>query len=169
MDSILSLGTVLNHRAVSAYFAVWDIRAAFAANPPADMVLNGIEPASLTKDQEEILEKKGVAFLRGNGIPGRLASSPGGIFRFDAAMEKLRDVRWSVLRRVDGPGFVCPDRAVDLFMPISPDSALLVIKGGVRDQDVGPATVNDANRQVWEQACEYVFGLSRDIATNFAK
>jgi hypothetical protein len=119
--SILERATVTDHRAITAYASIWEIRAQFACRPPEDVVLRGISSGPLTKDQEEIIEGKWGAFSRRGSLPGRFAASIEATREHDFNMTRLGSVRWGVLRTSDCPGFVCPGSpAGELYIPLPP-------------------------------------------------
>jgi hypothetical protein len=160
--SILDRATVVSHQAVTAYASIWQIRAQLAGQPPEDVVLNGIPSEHLTKDQEEILEKKHGAFTRGGSLPGRFVAFFDATRGHDINMAKLGDVRWAVLRATARPGFVCPGSpAGELYVPVTPTLALIA---GYRDREVAPATVDDLNLSLLAKPPRMIFGHPADIA-----
>jgi hypothetical protein len=129
--------------------------------PPEDVTLVGIESAVLSKDREEILEKKGYSFARGNTVPGRFGASISAIRAYDMAMQALKWTRWGVLRTSAVPGFLCPDRPNnELYIPVSPKIAFIA---GHVDRELGAETVSELNRSAVNQALEYTFGHPTDV------
>jgi hypothetical protein len=109
VKSVASGRGIANHDAVTEYFLVWQIRANLAKRPPEDLALNGVsESTPLTRNDEEVLEKKGFAFLRGNVVPGRLNAWFHARRDLDYSMSNLAGTRWGIVRARDGVGFVCP-------------------------------------------------------------
>jgi hypothetical protein len=163
VERTLAIGSVVDHRAVTEYISIWQIRARLANEPPDDVVLNGIRGSALTKDEEEILEKKRYAFARPGGVmPGRFSAFPDALRSHDVTMSRLTDVRWGVLRTKDCAGFVCSDHpANELYIPIAPTVALVA---GYKDLVVGAVTVDDLNRSSQQQARRFVFGHPEDVA-----
>lgn len=159
----LLLGTVLEHRHVTAYFSIWQIRAKFASNPPNDIVLNGIDENQLTQDQEETLEKKGIMYARGSTIPGRFAAEVDLMTHHDRNLQTLHGSRWGLLRAPTTTGLLCPDRPTTRWIPVTRHAVLVA---GYRDQLMTDETVEELNKSAFDEASAFVFGHPKDV-TNF--
>ncbi|HTQ08782.1 MAG TPA: hypothetical protein VMI31_01800 [Fimbriimonadaceae bacterium] len=168
VESILATGSVVDHRAVTAYLSIWRIRAQLAEQPPADTVLRGIKGSSLSKDEEEILEKKGYAYARPGGtMPGRFGAFIDAHRRHDMTMSRIEGVRWGVLHAKECEGLVCSDRpGNELYLPIAPR---VVLVAGYRDLDIGAVSVDDLNDSSHRQARDFVFGHPNDVAALVAR
>ncbi|MEI9948239.1 MAG: hypothetical protein WDO74_04495 [Pseudomonadota bacterium] len=168
VEGILATGAVVDHRAITEYVSLWRIRAQLAEEPPDDVVLNGISGSSLTKDQEEIVEKKGGMFARDGGVvPGRFGAFLDALRKHAIAMSGLGGIEWGILRARDCAGFICGDRpGNDLYIPIAPSVALVA---GYEDLEVGSITVDDLNQSSQKQARSFVFGHPDDIAAFVAR
>lgn len=161
VDSVLLSQTVKDHLAVSGYVSVWQIRDRLAEQPPDDAVLQGLSDsgAPLTKDQEEILEKKGAAFARRNKVLGRFGVSITATRDHDINMQRLGGIRWGVLIARNSR-LICPDRPDgELCIPITPTIALVA---GYADQEIKPATVDDLNRSLLAHARCLAFAAPTD-------
>jgi hypothetical protein len=166
VDAILSgRGTVSNHRVITAYLSIWQIRAQFALNPPDDLLLQEVGEGSgdLTKAEEEIIERKGALFSRGPLVPGRLAAGLSAIRDHDANMVRIGEVRWGVLRGAGSPvGILCPDTPCEsLWIPVNRHTVLVV---GCADQPLRDATVRDLNESALKQANSWIVGHPEDVA-----
>lgn len=167
VESILQLGTVRNHRAVTAYVSIWQIRAQLAERPPKDVVLHGIPSERLTKDQEEILERKHGAFTRGGSLAGRFAASVDATRGHDIIMSSVGDARWGVLRATEGAGFVCPGSpSGELYIPVTPTLALIT---RYRDRALTRANVDDVNLSLLAKKPRLIFGHPTDVAAFLAR
>jgi len=156
--------TVTNQKAVTDYLALWQVRATLAMNPPEDIVLQGIEGAVLTKEQEENVESRHMKVARGNVVPGHLTAYMTAICLRDnimAAIGRLGEFRWGVLHAAGGARFICPDMpANQLYIPINRRLALIARE---LDQEINDVTVYDLNQSCWKQAHRLVFGHPKDI------
>jgi hypothetical protein len=160
VTAVLSGNSVPNHEAVTAYIAIWQVRSNFSKEPPPDFTLVGINSSSLTKDQEEVIEKKGGAFARGATIPGRFATFVPSIRAYDQTLNDLAGLTWGVIRASHGATFLCPDSPQrQLYIPISRQCALVA---GHQDCEVGMVTTSALNRDAARGAL-YVFGHVDDI------
>jgi hypothetical protein len=163
-ESILRSRTVTSHKAITDYLILWQLRARLAANPPEDVVLQGIEGAQLTKEQEENIESKHGMFMRGSVVPGRLNSYIYALRIHDhlvTAIHRLGEFRWGVLHAAHDARFVCPDTPDNqLYIPISRRLALIARQA---DQEVEDAVIDELNQSCQRQAHRLVFGHPEDI------
>jgi hypothetical protein len=160
VERALLLGTVLEHGPVTAYFSIWQIRSRFASNPPADVVLNGIGNSSLTKDQEELLEKRGIMFTRGPLVPGRFQAELDVMTQHDRDLHALHGSRWGFLRGPTTSGLLCPDRPTTRWIPLTRH---VVLVAGYPDQPMPDETVEDLNKSTFDEASSFVFGHPKDV------
>lgn len=164
VTSTLSGASIATHQDVSAYVAIWQIRSNFALQPPEDVTLVGVNSSALPKDKEEILEKKGYMFARGDTVPGRFGAYIPALRAYDIAMQALKEIRWGVFRSSGVAGFICPDRPKDeLYVPVSPKVAFIA---GYSDREVPEETVRDLNRSAAGQAAQLLFGHPSDVTTS---
>jgi hypothetical protein len=110
---------------ISSFYVLWMVRAKIRDQPGKDAVLRGVLPGrGWSKDEEEGLEKAGLAFQRGITIPARLVN---GLHARVLVGRYLREVNpsasWDVVR-ASGGEFVVPDWPVHAFIPINPTLAL---------------------------------------------
>ena len=161
-EAILKTGRVTNHDAVTAYLSLWQIRSELCEQPSEDLQLVGIEPSSwLTKEQEENVEARHMAFARGDRVPGRFIASLDAMRKHDQHMHALAGRRWGVLHARGTLRYICPDRPDrELAIPLTRTRALVA---GVSDQDVGNDTVADLNRQSRAHASRFIFGYPDDV------
>ncbi len=161
VESCISTGTVTSDKAITEYCSMWDVRAHFDANPPPDVVLNGVTGSGLTKDQEEVLEKKHAGFVRTGGVvPGRNSSYILALRRHDNTMARYGDLSWRLVRAAGPTRFICPDRLDHTSIPITPDLALVA---NLAVTTVDDATVRRWNREAYEHCGRLVFGHPDDI------
>ncbi len=127
VNNILATNRVRHHLALTDYLVIWTIRAQWDKQRPKDIKLNGISESNLTKEEEEVLEKKGAAFLRGAVIPGRIASIAEGIRLFDILRAPIINQRWRVIHASpkSSISFICADHPNNTaFLPLTPSLAV---------------------------------------------
>jgi len=105
--ALLRDGSVTDHKAISEYYSIWQIRVQLNDNPVGDAIV-GVAEREISKDEEEMLEKKRVSFIRDRSVPGRFVARPIAVRQHNKNMLSLGGVRWGVLKSPNGPGFVCP-------------------------------------------------------------
>jgi len=147
-------------KVVRMFFALWWLRFNAKNSPVSDKVLVGIEPEPLTKDQQEILEGKGVAYIRADRkMPGRVLSGSQiqiDIDRFEAGYAGLG---WGVATAARGE-FILPDTLGQLVaVPVTPTICLL---GGHANVEMQSSEVSRFNRLAVKSAITYF--IARDPA-----
>lgn len=170
-DRAISTGAIRNHSAFSAYFSIWHIRAALAAAPPEDLILNGLSPESyLTKAQEEILESKHAGYARGNVVLGRLAARLDAVRFHDMKMGELGDLGdqcWDIICSPERCGFICSDGPPSWrYIPLSPRHAAIGRAAEVERPmpwHVSAQAVHVINTQTVRDARVFVFGHPSDL------
>ena len=113
-----------DHNAISLYCALWRARSELINSSPSDVHLIGISNDNLSKEQEEILESKGVLFIRENGmVPSRFSIGLNLQQRTDQLMSTLGNIQWGLLTASSGE-FIAADGYGDMpYIPISPTHA----------------------------------------------
>lgn len=166
VSGVLAGGIVTNHRAVTGYVTVWQVRCDLAQCPPEDFNLIGVTSSKLKKCEEEILEKKGYMFTRGSTgpgatVPGRFGAMVPTLRAYDQTMHELARAKWGVLAAPEDHGFLCPDAPRrELYIPISRRYALVA---GYKDQEIAGSTVELLNQDAARG--RYIFGHPEDVAT----
>lgn len=168
VDRAISTGAIRNHSAFSAYFSIWHTRAALAAAPPEDLVLNGLTPEPyLTKAQEEILESKHAGYARGNVVLGRLAARLDAVRLHDMNIGELGDQRWDIICSPECCGFICSDEPPSWpHIPLSPRYAAIGRGAHIKRPmplHVGAQAVHVINAQTLRDARVFVFGHPSDM------
>ncbi|MFT0173931.1 hypothetical protein ACLKMY_33850 [Paraburkholderia mimosarum] len=117
----------LEHKSITLFYALWEQRAHYAANPAPSIKLAGILPGNdLSKNEKEILESKHYLYTEDNGIPSRQFTGMHIQRHTDYRSAQLREVEWSICRTEATAGeFLVPDRPTALCIPLSPTVALL--------------------------------------------
>lgn len=110
---------------ISSFFVLWRVRAELRERPTQNTVLQGVLPGrNRSKDEEERLEKAGLAFQRGITIPAHLVN---GLHVRILVSRYLRQMNptatWGIVR-ASGGEFVVPDWPAYAFLPINPTLAL---------------------------------------------
>ena len=100
---------------VSAFFALWSLRARGKTQPMPNQPVFGVLGENLTADQKEIFESKGYAFINDDTtIPGRILHGLKIQRNIDAVTSKLRGKPWGVVTAKDG-NFLIPDTPLPRF------------------------------------------------------
>ena len=165
IDAALGSGEV-DQEAVTDYFITWSIRSELKATARPPTRLKGIEGDRLTQDQEEILERKGYAFVREGGeMPARLLSDLEIVRRYDVARPALAHGRWRLGLATGGMRFICPvslRTATTTAMPIAPAHAFVPVDSSGPAIELDPALVRQLNQAVLDETPDAVFTHTAD-------
>lgn len=144
-----------NHSAISEYFLLWGIRHNFHISRMDDVALNGISGSGLSKEEEEVLESKGVMFARDRGVvPARFMTGIQVLMQLDQQRAGVKNLKWGLLKAKDGQ-FIVADCYKDLtFMPILPTLAFCA---GYKDMDIDRSDVANVNKQSIDKSSEFYF------------
>lgn len=116
---------IFEKRIVEEFFSLWRTRHKFRLEGLEDIVLHGITGDSLTKDQQEILERKHAMYTLDGVMKGRLLA---GVHVFGYQDQFLRDnklMRWGITRSCSDE-FIVPDCFDDIMIiPVSPRIAII--------------------------------------------
>lgn len=147
-------------KTVGEFFFLWNHRFRAASIPGEDVTLNLRGPESaLTKEQEEVVEKKGGMFIRGNKVPFRFINGLSIMRETDRGMAQLADAHWGIVRAAEGE-FLVPDNSAGLcVVPVNPTICLV---NGTPDMTLGLDGVSQVNRHLKRGAQQFVF--ARDLA-----
>ena len=148
-----------DHISISRYFCLWHLRHKFHLNRLSDAPLQGIEGESLTKEQQEILEKNFIGYVNENGeIPSRQLTGDQIQIGVDQLMQTFENIKWGLLEAKRG-NFLCADAYPQLcLIPISPKHAFA---GNLPDKVLEYDEVALANRQSIDSSTEFYF--SKDL------
>jgi hypothetical protein len=158
IDIALAGGEV-DHEGVTDYAIIWAIR--------DDLNYAGREPIPLTKDQEEILERKGYAFARAGGeVPAHLGHWIKIMQRYDMNRAALARTRWRIGIAPNGMKLICPDafRSGGLgALPVNRTTALIGAHEAGPPDEMTRALVERINANVLADARTLVFGHPDDL------
>lgn len=150
-----------DHIAISKYFCLWILRHKFHLERLSDAPLAGIEGEILTKEQQEVLEKKWIGYVNDRAeMPARQLT--GGQIQIGIVqlMQTFRDIKWGIIEAREGH-FLYADAYHELcFIPISPKFAFA---GNLPDKRLTLDEVALANRQSIDSSTEFY------LAKNMAK
>lgn len=151
---------------VDRFFGLWKWRAHFRDADPQEVQLNGITGERLTQDQEEVLEKAGVLFLREGGrAPAHRMHGLQLQFAIDHECLLLSGIRWGVIQAIGGQ-FLVPDFPTMTHVPLHPT---LCLCGGEQDWSAAAgitrSNVVDINRHLLKGCKAYYF--ANDLAQCF--
>ncbi len=134
-----------DRRIVNTFYSLWYFRARHRHLPVQGIQMNGVTGCNFPPDQDELLEKRGVLFLRAGGVmPARHINAiqmQVKLFRY--AFDQMGKLEWGIVRPLEGE-FIVPDVTEHYIMPISPTVALVanVPNGFVTAQNL--AEINTA-------------------------
>jgi hypothetical protein len=148
------------NQTISRFFALWYMRARHRKLSAQEMQAQGIAGESLTKDQEERLEKEETAFVRKGGkfvarqLNGLQLQLRVGIF----ASAKLASIAWGVIHAQEGE-FLVPDVPEHSIIPLTPTICLAAnaLHGTILKSNVAVI-----NRALQSASQEYFF--ARDFS-----
>jgi len=146
---------------VNDMFALWNIRTHHRQNPIEDQRINalGLE-VEFTKDEQEILEKNHINFIRPDlTIPGRQLSGMHIQTNLFQVRKQLENAEWGILVAKKGE-FIVPDNFSNLrALPVSPKICLYSPSG---NDTIDENEVANINRFAIDSSKEYFF--ARDFA-----
>jgi hypothetical protein len=156
-----------DHIAITNYWLLWKLRRKYHLNILDDIALNGISGSGLTKDQQEIIERKGGVVIRDSGIiSSRFQAGLVIQMELDKSFREFNDLSWGLLEATEGD-FLVADGYDDLaFIPIKPRLAFLA---GVQDQKISREAVADLNRGSISEAKEYYFARNINFCPTTSK
>ena len=145
---------------ISSFYVLWAVRAEIRDRPGKDAVVHGVLPGrERSKDEEEGLEKVGVAFQRGITIPARLVNGMRVRVLVDRYLHEVNfSASWGIVR-ASGGEFVVPDWPVHAFIPINPT---LAVANPAINQMLDRDTVELVNKQQRLASRRYFF--ARDFS-----
>jgi hypothetical protein len=116
---------ILEKRIVEEFFSLWRTRQRFRLNRLQDIHLNGIAGEALTKDQQEIMERKHVMYAVDGVMSGRLLASVHVFGYQDRFVHANKSTQWGIARSYSDE-FIVPDCFDDMMIvPISPRIAIV--------------------------------------------
>ena len=162
-NQITELGEPENRIALD-FFALWELKHHHNSNPVNDTELKGIHPGgTLTKNEEEILEKNGVIFTRDKNssatIPSRFMNGSNIQISIESRRIQMRNLKWGIVKSFDGE-FIVPDNFGNTtILPVSPKIILL---GNSKNLIVPKSEVIKVNRLAIASSKTYYF--ARDLS-----
>jgi hypothetical protein len=122
-----------------------------------DVLLKGVAGSEdITKEKEEILEKKGYVFVRKNGVlPSRFFSSIKITMERDRYWPEYKDAKWGLLEAVEGEFLVADSYQGFTFIPFTPK---LAFAADYDDMKISKIDVAKLNRDSISKATCFYFG-----------
>lgn len=144
------------HQVVTLFHALWGARSRARHASTEDVQIKAVAPErTLSKEQEETLEAKGVMFMRGTSFPRRFMNGAQIMRWIDDAYDRNRGARWGILHSKRAE-FLVPDNTVGLgWIPVTPNIGLAQENG---DLDIPDHEVARVNRTALGLVREYYFG-----------
>ncbi|CRL47619.1 hypothetical protein [Pseudomonas sp. URMO17WK12:I11] len=161
VDSILSGFTrvigCFEKTVVEDFFSLWRTRQKLRAEGLDDFRLEGIEGDSLTKDEQEILERQHVMFCRDGVMPGRFAARMHVFGYMNTFRHDNQHMQWGIARAGEGE-FIVPDCFQDMMIvPISPK---LMIVADQPNSTLTRSEVAVINQTAIDRSTDYFFARS---------
>lgn len=142
---------------VNDFFALWNIRAHRKSQPISDQPINGIVALerNLTKDQQELLERNHISFIRPDlKIPGRHLAGINIQMNLNTVRRQLDDAQWGILKACEGE-FIVPDNFSNArVVPVTPTMCLF---SQSHNDVISLAEVGKINRYAIASSTEYFF------------
>lgn len=139
---------------VEDFFSLWRTRHKLRAEGLEDFKLEGIEGDSLTKDEQEILERKHIMFCREGVMPGRFAARMHVFGYMNTFRNDNQHMQWGIICAGEGE-FIVPDCFQDMMIvPVSPKLMI------VADQPNSTLTRNEVaviNQTAIDRSTDYYF------------
>lgn len=105
---------------VNRFYALWHQRSRVEPTDEIDTQISGITGQDLTQDEQEILEKKHILFVRSGGkVPTRHITGIQLQAKINNFARQIEGYRWGVIQTMKGQ-FVMPDVPSHNMMPIAP-------------------------------------------------
>jgi hypothetical protein len=111
---------------ISSFYALWMARAEIRDQPRNDTILRGVLPGRTgwSRDEEEGLEKAGLAFFRGITMPAHIVNGMRAGVLVGRYLRRVNpSASWGIIR-TSGGEFIVPDWPLHAFIPINPALAL---------------------------------------------
>jgi len=146
---------------ISSFYALWMARAEIRDQPGKDAVLRGVLSArGRSKDEEERLEKAGLAFLRGATMPVHIVNGGRAAILVGRHLRQINPLAtWGIVRASRGEFVVLDWPFVHAFIPINPTLALM---NHAINQTLDRNAVRAVNKQLRSASRRYFF--ARDLA-----
>jgi hypothetical protein len=110
---------------VNDFYSLWHVRARRRNLKEQDIQMKGVTGENLTPDQAEILESKGIIFLRKGGkLPTRHINGMQMQILIDRQVEALAQAQWGIIQAQEGE-FVVPDVPIHSIVPLTPTRCLV--------------------------------------------
>jgi hypothetical protein len=155
-----------DHITVNNFYSLWKWRADHRQLSAQEIQLNmvtGVEGVTRPKDEEEMLEKAGIIFVREGGT--LLTRQLNGaqlylrVHRYE--QDRLAGVQWGIIRTREGE-FLVPDAPFHAVVPLTPTLCLV---GNAPSGTITRQNLADINRGIKSNSRDYYF--AHDLAASF--
>ena len=152
---------------ISKFFGLWYYRSRYRAQPNDDTKLQGIIglESNFTKDEQEILEKSHIGFIRPDlKIPGRQITGMQiqlGLIDFQ---KRMTEAHWLIVKASKGE-FIVPDAPFLAIIPIIPTLCLVAFpnkSNEIETEEIKEDEVRRINKFFIESSQRYYF--ARDFS-----
>ena len=139
------------------YYALCFVRSQLDLTGQTDVQLNAVTGHEYTKDEEEMLEKGGVSFIRKDGtLPLRQMVGLRLQKEINSICMRWKYLTWGIVDALEGE-FIHPDTSQYLYIPVTPKTALV---GGLPNGSIPKHLVTESNRKAQSRSKRYIFARS---------
>lgn len=125
IDGVVSEIGEAEKRVVNDFYSLWYVRARRRNLKEQEVQMKGVTGENLTPDQAEILESKGIIFLREGGkLPTRHINGMQIQILVGRQAEALAEAQWGIIQAKEGE-FVVPDVPIHSIVPLTPTRCLV--------------------------------------------
>jgi hypothetical protein len=152
--SIFSFSEVQN-KLITEMYALCCARFLLKKTPMFDQVIDGMEADNPTKDEQEIMEKKGAGYVRSDrSVSGRFLTGMLILVKIDSICSQMAGFNWGIISAKLGE-FIVPDNFIQhTYLPLSPSMILAVNQ---TNRSVGFEEVERINRNAIKSSDTYFF------------
>jgi hypothetical protein len=142
-------------RIANEFFALWYMRSRHRVLVAQEIRAIGVSGGGLSKDQEEMLEKRGILFAREDGrFPARqLRGLALRVRTYHYAHKDLSVTRWGIIQAQHGE-FVVPDVPLHTIIPLTPTQCLA---SPASDGMISKQNLAEVNRNLIAASQAYFF------------
>jgi len=156
LDDQIAVVEGVDAQTVNLFYALWYHRSRLPHPDEPFVTMNRITPSDLTKDQQEILESKGVAYYGPEGMPARFLTGIRLQILTGRYAHQIRHLTWGIIRPLGGE-FLVPDIPSHNIMPIDPKTCLV---SGHPSGQVTVANLREINAALIATSSRYVFACN---------
>lgn len=152
--SIFSFSEVQN-KLITEMYALCCARFLLKKTPMFDQVIDGMEADNPTKDEQEIMEKKGAGYVRSDRfVSGRILTGIQIRFVIDSICIQMAGLNWGVISAKTGEFIVADNFIQHAYLPLNPS---MILAANQTNRTVGVEEVERINRNAIKSSDTYFF------------